>query len=236
MGRKLSYKLDPLLLALLPLCLGVFLGALDQTVVVTALPSMIVDLQVPFRHLDQATWIVTGYLLGYTVAMPLVGRLSDVYGRRRLYLWCLVAFFGGSLLAARAGDLPELVLARVVQAAGGGGLLPVTLAIASDIFPDRRRTLALGFTAAIAEAGGVIGPLYGAAITNALGWRWVFYINLPLAPIIGVLVYRLCRESQAERERIDFGGAATLSVALAALTLGLSQASGEQSVLPEAVG
>ena len=106
------------------LCLGVFSTALDQTVVVAALPSVMVDLEIPLTDLDKASWIVTGYLVSYTVAMPLAGRLSDVYGRVRIFQAALVVFSIGSALVAIAPDFPWVVSARVLQAVGGGATAP----------------------------------------------------------------------------------------------------------------
>ena len=109
------------------LCLGVFSTALDQTVVVAALPSVMVDLEIPLTDLDKASWIVTGYLVSYTVAMPLAGRLSDVYGRVRMFQAALVVFSIGSALVAIAPDFPWVVSARVLQAVGGGATVPIGL-------------------------------------------------------------------------------------------------------------
>lgn len=200
------------------------MGALDQTVVATALPTIILDLRISIDQLDQATWIITGYLLGYTAAMPLVGRLSDIHGRRRVYLLCVLVFVVGSILCGAARSLHWLVAARILQAIGGGALLPVTMAIVGDIFPPGRRSVALGICGAVAEAGGVIGPLYGAFLVQNLGWRWVFYSNVPLGVLILFLAYWACPVRRGrERESIDYFGAAILSAALVGLVLGLSQ-------------
>ncbi|HXY74666.1 MAG TPA: MFS transporter, partial [Dehalococcoidales bacterium] len=122
---------------LVVVCLGVFLGALDQTVIYGALPKMMPDINLPVTHLDQAAWIVIGYLLGYTFAMPLMGRVSDVYGHRRIYLLSLVIFMVGSILIALAGSLQWVIAARIVQAIGGGALVPVAMAIMGDVFSEK---------------------------------------------------------------------------------------------------
>ena len=220
---------------------GVFLGALDQTVVVTALPAIIRELEIPFTRLAEASWIVTAYLLGYTVALPLVGRLADVYGHVRLYLACLLVFALGSLLAGLARSLEALVVARAIQALGGGAILPVTLAVASDLFAEERRPLALGAIGALAEAGGVLGPLYGGVIAERLDWRWIFYLNLPVGlAIVGlVLLGRGWRaEPGGARGVVDYPGALLLGLGLGALTLGLSQEGsqpGSRPISPELV-
>ena len=118
-------------------CSGVFLASLDQTSVVTALPVVMLDLGITIDRLDDLAWVVTAYLLGFTVAMPLLGRAGDVYGYRRLYIGATLLFGVGSLLSAAAPGLAWLIAARVVQAAGGGALLPAAIALAS-VGPARR--------------------------------------------------------------------------------------------------
>src|SRR6266699_2810550 len=219
-GRKTA------LLALIAACAAVFLTALDQTVVVTALPRIITDLQIPVVQLDRAAWIVSGYLLGYVIAMPLMGRVSDMYGRRRVFIICWSVFALGSLfcgLAPILGDnapldflqntgidvsapgLIWLVAARFVQAAGGGAVVPVAMAVASDFYGEKRRGLALGLIGMVTEAGGVLGPLYGSVIVQyggfsiplrssilqASGWQTIFYLNLPIVAILLVFIWRL---------------------------------------------
>ena len=126
------------------LCLGVFSTALDQTVVVAALPSVMVDLEIPLTDLDRASWIVTGYLIAYTVAMPLAGRLSDVHGRVRMFQAALVLFSIGSALVAVAPDFSWIVSARVLQAIGGGATVPIGLAMAVGVVAPEKRGIALG--------------------------------------------------------------------------------------------
>ena len=121
------------------LCLGVFSTALDQTVVVAALPLLMVDLEIPLTDLDKASWIITGYLISYTVAMPLVGRLSDVYGRVRMFQAALVVFALGSGLVAIAPNFTWIVPARVIQAVGGGATVPIGLAMAVAAVSTEKR-------------------------------------------------------------------------------------------------
>ncbi|MBI4320772.1 MAG: MFS transporter [Chloroflexi bacterium] len=205
------------------LSIGIFIAALDQTVVVTALPSVISDLSVSFTRLNEAAWIVTGYLLGYTVAMPFLGRVADVYGHRRTYLACSLMFVAGSLLCGVSRDLYWLIGARMLQAVGGGAIVPVAVAIAGYEFDARRRGLVLGAIGAIAEAGGVLGPLYGAFVVEHLSWRWIFYLNLPIGLLMIGLTYFFAREGRRSSGALDFVGAALISASLAALTIGLSQ-------------
>ena len=187
-------------LALAVVAAGVFLAALDQTMVVTVLPSILRDLHISFTRLDDAAWIVTGYLLGYTVAMPLFGRIADVHGRRLMYLVSLAIFAGGSVLCVFAGGLQPLVAARIVQAAGGGAVVPIAMALAADLLPARRLALAIGLIGAAGEAGGVLGPLYGAILAHQWGWRSIFLVNVPLSVLLAVgSWYLLPREARTPR-------------------------------------
>src|SRR5437899_8014298 len=171
---------------------GLFVAALDAYVVVTLLPAMSGDVGLTIERFEQATPIVTGVLAGYVVAMPLLGAYSDARGRIPVYGACLAAFALGSVVTATSGQLslaglPWLVGGRFVQGLGGGGLVPLSLALAADLYEGRARTLALGSVAALQEAGSVFGPLYGASLAAAAaglgGWRFVFWLNVPLAAI-----------------------------------------------------
>ena len=205
-------------------CLGIFLAALDQTVVVTALPSIITDIRLPFTKLDQAAWIITGYLLGYTVAMPIMGRVSDIYGRTRIYVLCLLVFMAGSILGALAGSLEWLIGARLIQAMGGGAIVPVAMAMATEVYPSSGRGMALGVIGAVTEAGGVLGPAYGAVLVEHLGWRWIFWINLPLGLLILAVFLLLRYQSRpAQGGSVDYPGALLIGASLALLTVALTQ-------------
>ena len=206
------------------ICLGVFSTALDQTVVVAALPSVMVDLKIPLTDLDRAAWIVTGYLVSYTVAMPLAGRLSDVYGRVRMFQVALVVFSIGSALVALAPNFPWIVSARVLQAFGGGATVPIGLAMAVAAVAPEKRGVALGLVAASAEAGSVLGPLYGGAIIELIGWRWIFWLDVPQSFILMALLAILPNRDNPGA-KMDYLGALALGASLTALTIGLSQRS-----------
>jgi MFS family permease len=217
-------------------------AALDAYVVVTLLPAMLFDLDLSVDRIEQATPIVSGFLAGYIVVMPLMGLASDVHGRALVYLAALGIFAAGSILTATAGytgeppygliGLPWLVAGRVLQGLGGGATVPVGLALAADLFPPGRRALAIGMVAAVQETGSVLGPLYGAGIAAAAaaygGWRAVFWLNLPLALICGagfLLAGRATGAPQTARstgrDPADWLGALLLGAGLALLVLAL---------------
>ena len=266
--QRLNLQRNTALLAMLAACGAVFLTALDQTVVVTALPKIITDLQIPPEQLDRAAWIVSGYLLGYVIAMPLMGRVSDMYGRRRIFIICLGIFAFGSLFCGLApilgnqvdisflqhiginvaapGDFSDptslnpglvwLVAARFVQAAGGGAIIPVAMAVAGDFYGEKQRALALGLVGMVTEAGGVLGPLYGALIVQNWGWQAIFFLNLPILAVLAYFIWRLIPPVEAPsgvahmKERIDLPGTLLLGAALICLSLGLSQEAATSSV------
>ncbi len=248
MQKSLKLRNNAALWAVLAASTAVFLTALDQTVVVTALPQIITDLQISIDHLDRAAWIISGYLLGYVIAMPLMGRVSDMYGRRRVFIICLSVFAIGSLFCGLAPELGNsdlgmqivaplqniginvdspslvwLVAARFVQAAGGGAVVPVAMAVVGDFYGQERRGLALGLIGLVTEAGGVLGPLYGSIIVQNWGWRTIFYLNLPIVAVLLCLIWFLIPRSEHLKERIDLPGALILGGSLVCLSLGLSQ-------------
>ena len=218
--RGPAYTLSPSLV-LAVVGAGAFITALDQTVVVTALPSIMLELNVSIFELDRASWIITAYLLGYTSAMPLIGRMADVYGYTRVYQASLLVFCIGTCLVALSPNFEWMVAARVVQAVGGGATVPIGLAMGSSVRPAEQRGMALALVAAAAEAGTMLGPAYGGAIVELLGWRWIFWLNLPQAALVSLaLAFAPKREVQAER--VDYLGGVLLTATLVMLTLALS--------------
>lgn len=190
--------------------------------VVAVLPQAITDLHVPITRLDDAAWIVTAYLVGYTAAMPLLGRAADVYGYRRLLVASCALFAAGSLWAATADGLWSLVAARGLQAVGGGGFVPVALAAGAALYGGAGRVLALGLIAGATEAGAVLGPLYGAGVLDLADWRWIFWLNLPLVAGVVALAGTLVVHDPPARSRVDWSGGLLAGLGLLALTIGLS--------------
>ena len=206
------------------ICLSVFSTALDQTVVVAALPRVMVDLEIPLTDLDRASWIITAFLVSYTVSMPLAGRLSDVYGRVRMFQWALVVFAIGSAFVAISPNFYWVVPARVFQAIGGGATVPIGLAMAVAAVSPERRGIAIGLVAAAAEAGSVVGPLYGGAIIEWIGWRWIFWFDVPQSLILIALLAVLPNRPNPAA-KMDYFGALMLGAALTVLTMALAQRS-----------
>jgi len=211
---------------------GLFVAALDAYVVVTLLPAMIGDIGLTIERLEQATPIVSGFLAGYVVAMPLLGAYSDSRGRVPVYVACIAAFALGSAMTATAGlwpfaGLPWLIAGRFIQGLGGGGLVPLSLALAADLYEGASRTLALGSVAALQEAGSVFGPLYGATVAAAAaglgGWRFVFWLNLPLAAAcaagVAAASRRVAPSARDTVSRVDWWSGILLGVGLALLVL-----------------
>lgn len=210
-------------LALAPVLFGVFIAADDQTVIVTVLPRIILDLNVQVFELDRASWTITGYLLGYVAAMPLMGRIGDVWGRRGVYAASMLLFMAASAASALTRSLEWFIAARVAQAVGAGALVPISIAMVADLFPPERRGAPLGIMGAAAEAGGVIGPLWGGLISRFLDWPWVFWMNIPLGAATLAAMFWLLPASPRYPARIDWLGGGLIAAALAALTLALSR-------------
>jgi MFS family permease len=207
---------------LVAIAAGVFFAADDQTFVVTVLPSMIDSVGLGTSDFYQASWIINGYLLGYIAALPLMGRVADAYGRTRIYVLALAIFMLGSAFVALSNSLWFMVGARTFQAIGGGAVVPVAMAIVVVMLPPGRRVFGLGVMAAASEAGGLLGPIWGGGLEALIGWRGLFWINLPISAVIAVAVWRLSDDDRRERQIVDYAGGLLLAAALALLTLTLN--------------
>jgi EmrB/QacA subfamily drug resistance transporter len=222
-------------LVLILVSFGVFVAADDLTVVSTLLPQMIFDFEIPLpTGLDDAAWIVSAYLIAYIVTMPFMGRVSDIYGRRRVYLASLGIFAFGSAFVPLVQDLRLLIVFRAVQALGGGAMVPVAMAIVGDLFDEKRRPLAMGVLVAVDTAGWIFGPLYGAFLVRYLDWRWQFYINIPASILAAVTAFWALRDLPQTKRRasLDIPGALLLMGGLVALNVALSYSGGRAATGP----
>jgi MFS family permease len=242
MSRARQYP--GLILALV--CLPVFIGALDLTIVSAVLPDVIRSLTLEIQKLDVAGWVVTGYFVSYAISMTFMGKVSDIAGRRLVYLLCLAIFFVGSwLVAASPGwpagvalrvmhlfqnhpspvfaSLDALIAGRVVQAFGAGAMVPVSMALVADLYPPEKRALPLGIIGAVDTAGWVLGHLYGGIMVQFMSWPYLFWINLPVVAVIFCITWwGLAGLPRMDvKGGIDWIGVMLLGTALLLLNIGL---------------
>jgi EmrB/QacA subfamily drug resistance transporter len=206
---------------LIGVLLGMLLAALDQTIVGTALPRIVSNL----GGLDHYAWVVTAYLLASTVSVPIYGKLSDIYGRRFFFLTGMVIFLAGSALAGTSQDMTQLIIYRGVQGLGAGAMMPIALAIIGDLFPPSERGKWQGLFVATFGLASIIGPTLGGWITDNWGWRWVFYVNMPVG-VIAILTagFVLPKVVRRVQHKIDYLGAIILVAGAVPLLLGFSWA------------
>src|SRR4051794_9496335 len=196
--------------------LGMFLAALDQTIVSTALPTIVGEL----GGLNHLSWVVTSYLLASTASTPLYGKLGDMYGRKPVFLFAVVIFLIGSVLSGLSQTMAELIAFRAVQGLGAGGLMVGAQAIIADVVPPRERGRYMGLIGSVFAVASVAGPLLGGFFVETLSWRWVFFINLPLGVVaVLIIIFRLHLHVPAQRHAIDYLGAALLTAGVSALIL-----------------
>ncbi|SFO63789.1 drug resistance transporter, EmrB/QacA subfamily [Pseudonocardia ammonioxydans] len=199
------------------LVLAMFLAALDQTIVATALPTIVGDL----NGLEHLSWVITAYMLAATIGLPLYGKAGDIYGRKPIFVFAIVVFLLGSVLSGLAQDMNQLIAFRALQGIGGGGLMIGAQAILADIVSPRERGKYMGVMGAVFGVCSIAGPLIGGFFTDSVGWRWIFYINMPLGAVALVTVIFALRlhKPVGARPRVDVAGTVLLAVASAALVL-----------------
>jgi EmrB/QacA subfamily drug resistance transporter len=198
------------------LMLVILLASLDQTIVATALPTIVGDL----GGLEHLSWVVTAYLLASTITGPLYGKFGDLYGRKPTLQVAIVIFLVGSMLCGIAQNMPELISFRAVQGLGAGGLITTTIAVVGDIIPPRDRGRYQGIFGAVFGVSTIVGPLLGGFFVDNLSWRWIFYVNLPVAAVAMVVIGAVFH-TRAERveHAVDYAGAALLAGGLSAVVL-----------------
>ncbi len=200
--------------------LALLLGALDQTIVGTALPRIVTDL----KGNDYYTWVVTAYLLTSTITVPFYGKLSDIYGRKPLLIIGITVFLAGSALSGLAGEMWQLILFRGIQGLGAGSLFPISLAVIGDLFTPAERGKYQGLFGAVFGLSALVGPALGGFITDTIGWHWIFYINIPIGLVSLFVVARVLPtvRRRAGDRNLDIPGAALFAAGLVPFLIGLT--------------
>ncbi|MEM1956152.1 MAG: MFS transporter [Candidatus Caldarchaeum sp.] len=202
------------------LLLGIFLAAVDSTVVAVAMPSIVSSLQ----GLEIYSWAFTAYILTSTVSGPLWGRFSDVYGRKTVYLVGLGLFLAGSLLCGLASNMLQLIVFRAVQGLGGGALLILTFTLIGELFSLKERARATGYTSSVWASASIVGPPLGGLIVDSVGWRWIFLINVPAGVVCMLIGLKQLRNTVDKEARVDVRGAVLFMAAATALLVYLNEA------------
>lgn len=209
-------------LAVLGVMLSIFLAAMESTVVSTAMPRVVASL----GGLEIYSWVFSGFLLTSTVTMPLWGRLSDLLGRRRVFLGGLTIFLAGSALSGLAQDMTQLIAFRMVQGLGAGSLLTIGMTIIGELFALERRAKMQGYISSVWGLASLCGPLIGGLLTDHVSWRWVFYINLPFGAVAMALIGAglADRSRDGRRPVIDYAGLGLFTTGISALLVGVLEA------------
>lgn len=200
------------------LLLGILMASMDNTIVVTAMGTIVGDL----KGLESFVWVISAYMVAEMAGMPIFGKLSDMFGRKRFFVMGLILFMIGSILCATAESITQLSIYRAIQGIGGGALVPIAFTIVFDIFPPEKRGKMGGLFGAVFGLSSIFGPLIGAYITDYINWHWVFLINLPLGILALLFVAAFYHESkQHVKQKIDWSGAITLVGAVVCLMFAL---------------
>ncbi|MEO6351159.1 MAG: MDR family MFS transporter, partial [Candidatus Limnocylindrales bacterium] len=205
---------------LFAILLGLFLSALDQTIVGTALPTVVTDL----KGNELYTWVVTIYLLTSTITGPIYGKLSDQFGRRNLLMIGIGLFLIGSFLSGLSQDMFQLILFRGIQGLGAGALFPISLAVIGDLFTPSERGKYQGLFGAVFGLSAIIGPALGGFLTDQISWHWVFFVNLPVGAVALAIIWRLLPAHQASgvTRKVDLLGVFVFTLALVPILIGLT--------------
>jgi EmrB/QacA subfamily drug resistance transporter len=230
------YSRRETILTMIGVLMVMLLASLDQTIVSTALPRIIADL----HGFDRYTWVSTAYLLTSTVTVPIYGKLSDLFGRKPMFLFGIVVFLAGSALSGASQSMNQLILFRAFQGIGAGALMPIAIAVVGDLFTPRERGKWQGVTGAVWGLSAIVGPTLGGWITQYSTWRWVFYVNLPVgiaAFLVLIFLMPALRSSRAGNVSIDYIGAALLVLGTVPLLLGFTWAGTQYAWLsPQIIG
>lgn len=198
--------------------LAILMSAMDNTIVATAMGTIVSDL----GGFDKFIWVTSAYMVAVMAGMPIFGKLSNMYGRKRFFIFGLIVFLVGSALCGIAQTIVQLSIFRAIQGIGGGALMPIAFTIVFDIFPPEKRGKMTGLLGAAFGASSVLGPLLGAYITDYISWHWIFYVNVPIGIISLVLIIRFYHESLSHsKQKIDWVGAITLVISVVSLMFAL---------------
>ncbi|THF82771.1 MFS transporter [Cohnella fermenti] len=198
--------------------LGIFVAAIDNTIVGTSMATIVSDL----GGYDKIVWVTSAYLVTEMAGMPIFGKLSDMYGRKRFFVFGITMFLLGSVLCGTAHGIVELSIYRAIQGIGGGALMPIAFTILFDVVPVEKRGSMSGIFGAVFGTSSLIGPLLGAYITDHIDWRWIFYINVPIGLLALAFIIFYYKESREhKKQRIDWWGASTLVGAVVCLMFAL---------------
>ena len=223
------------ILTMIGVLMVMLLASLDQTVVSTAMPRVIAEL----HGFDQYTWVSTAYLLTSTVMVPIYGKLSDLFGRKPIFLFGVIIFLIGSLLSGASQTMTQLILFRAFQGLGAGALMPIAIAVVGDLFTPRERGKWQGVTGAVWGLSAIVGPTLGGWITENVSWRWTFYVNLPvgIAAMLVLIFLMPTLRSRSKNVSIDYTGAALLVAGAVPLLLGFTWAGSQYAWLsPQIIG
>jgi len=214
--------------------LGLFTAAMDQTVVATSIPKIVADL----GGFGLFSWVGTGFLLASTTTIPIVGRLSDMYGRKPFFMLGIVLLLLGSALSGSSQNIEQLIAFRVIQGFGAGMIMSIAFTIVGDVFPPVERGRWMGLMAGVFAAASVLGPLIGGTLTDHADWRWVFYINLPMGGVaLALLAYGMPRLRPATAPKMDYRGIVLLSATTVPMLLAFSWAGNRYAwISPEVIG
>ncbi|WP_159883516.1 MDR family MFS transporter [Paenibacillus puerhi] len=200
------------------LLMGLILASIDQTIVSTAMPTIIKQLD----GLSLYSWVFTIYMLASTTAIPVYGKLADLFGRRNVYLIGLSLFLAGSVLCGFAGSMTQLIVFRGIQGLGAGALMPITFTIVGDLYPPESRGKFMGLFSAVFSISSILGPALGGMISEHLGWGWIFFINLPIGiPAIYLMAAAWNESKRYARRSIDWAGVVAFSISIVSLLLAL---------------
>ena len=199
--------------------LSLFLASMESTVVATAMPTIVGQL----GGLEHYSWVFSAFMLASTTAVPLYGKLSDIYGRRKLYVSAMALFLAGSIWCGWANSMTQLIFARALQGIGAGGIMPLAFILIGEMFSLEQRAKMQGLFSGVWGVSSIVGPLLGGFLVDQLSWRWIFYINLPPGLLAAALVAFAWRDQVHSHERpaVDYAGAALLTVSVVMLLLGL---------------